>query len=195
VRHLPRRNPSARARRREKALKQCKPEAAARSRADKELQDMPRKGPAKARKFNPDPVYGSELAQRFINRLMVDGKKGVAERIFYGALELAESRAKRPAIEIFDLALKNTTPQLEVRPRRVGGQTYQVPMEVRPERKIARSFRWLITNSRKRGGRSMREKLAAELLDAANNTGASVKNREEIHRMAEANKAFAHYRW
>ncbi len=156
---------------------------------------MPRKGPAKIRKFIPDPVYGSELAQRFINRLMVDGKKGVAERIFYGALEIAETRAKRPGIEIFEQAVKNCMPQLEVRPRRVGGSTYQVPVEVRQERKVARAFRWLVNNSRKRGGRSMIEKLAGELLDASNNAGASVKNREEVHRMAEANKAFAHYRW
>ncbi len=156
---------------------------------------MPRKGPARARKFTPDPVYNNELAQRFINRLMVDGKKGVAERIFYGALEIAENRAKRPGIEVFVEAVNNCMPQLEVRPRRVGGSTYQVPVEVRPERKVARAFRWIVSNSRKRGGRTMTEKLAGELLDAYNKTGASVKNREEVHRMADANKAFAHYRW
>ena len=156
---------------------------------------MPRKGPVRPRNITADPVYGSILATRFINRLMVDGKKSVAERIFYTALDLCETRAKRPAIEVFDAAIRNTMPVIEVRPRRVGGSTYQVPIEVRQERKVARSLRWLIINSRKRSGRSMAEKLAGELLDAANNTGASVKNKEDTHRMADANKAFAHYRW
>jgi small subunit ribosomal protein S7 len=143
----------------------------------------------------PDPVYNNILAQRFINRLMVDGKKGVAERIFYQALELAEARAKAPAIDVFNKAVQNCMPQVEVRPRRVGGSTYQVPVDVREPRKIARALRWIINNARKRGGRTMTEKLAGELVDAYNNTGASVKNRDEVHRMADANKAFAHYRW
>jgi small subunit ribosomal protein S7 len=135
------------------------------------------------------------LAQRFINRLMLDGKKGVAERIFYTALEQMENRAKRPAAEIFEQAVKNVMPVIEVRPRRVGGSTYQVPVEVRAERRVALALRWIVTNARKRAGRSMADKLAGELLDAANNTGASVKRREDAHRMADANKAFAHYRW
>lgn len=156
---------------------------------------MPRKGPVRPRKITPDPVYNNQLAQRFINRLMIDGKKGCAERIFYKALEIVEARAKVPAIEAFNKAVTNCMPQIEVRPRRVGGSTYQVPVEVRDARKVARALRWIINNARKRGGRTMTDKLAAELLDAYNNTGASVKSRDEVHRMAEANKAFAHYRW
>ena len=143
----------------------------------------------------PDPIYNSVLAQRFINRMMVDGKKGVAERIFYKSLDNLENRMKRPAIEVFEQAMRNVMPVLEVRPRRVGGQTYQVPMDVRPDRKTALAFRWIIGNARKRAGRTMIERLSAELLDAANNTGASVKRKEDTHRMADANKAFAHYRW
>jgi small subunit ribosomal protein S7 len=156
---------------------------------------MPRKGPIRPRSITPDPVYGSVLAQRFINRLMLDGKKSVAERIFYGAMEILEQRAKRPALEVFENAVRNIMPVIEVRPRRVGGSTYQVPVEVRQERKVALALRWAVTNARKRAGRSMAEKLAGELYDAANNTGASVKKKEDIHRMADANKAFAHYRW
>ncbi len=159
---------------------------------------MPRNAPEgglRPRPITPDPIYGSVLAQRFINRLMVDGKKSTAERIFYAAMEQLENRSKRPALEGFDLAVRNVMPVIEVRPRRVGGSTYQVPVEVRPERKVARAIRWLVINSRKRAGRSMAEKLAGELYDAANNTGASVKNKEDVHRMADANKAFAHYRW
>lgn len=159
---------------------------------------MPRNAPEgglRPRPITPDPIYGSVLAQRFINRLMVDGKKSTAERIFYAAMEQLENRSKRPALEGFDLAVRNVMPVIEVRPRRVGGSTYQVPVEVRPERKVARAIRWLVINSRKRAGRSMAEKLAGEFYDAANNTGASVKNKEDVHRMADANKAFAHYRW
>ena len=156
---------------------------------------MPRKGPIRPRPITPDPVYGSVLAQRFINRLMLDGKKSVAERIFYGAMEILEQRSKRPALEMFETAVRNIMPVIEVRPRRVGGSTYQVPVEVRAERKVALALRWAVTNARKRAGRSMAEKLAGELFDAANNTGASVKKKEDIHRMADANKAFAHYRW
>jgi small subunit ribosomal protein S7 len=156
---------------------------------------MPRKGPIRPRPITPDPVYSSVLAQRFINRLMLDGKKSVAERIFYGAMDLLEQRSKRPALEMFETAVRNIMPVIEVRPRRVGGSTYQVPVEVRAERKVALALRWCVTNARKRAGRSMAEKLAGELFDAANNTGTSVKKKEDIHRMADANKAFAHYRW
>ena len=159
---------------------------------------MPRNTPnggIRPRPITPDPVYGSVMAQRFINRLMVDGKKSIAERIFYTALEMLENRAKRPAIEVFDQAIRNIMPAVEVRPRRVGGSTYQVPIEVRPERKVALALRWAVTNARKRSGRSMAEKLAGELFDAASGTGASVKKKEDVHRMADANKAFAHYRW
>ena len=156
---------------------------------------MPRKGPVRPRWIMPDPIYHSVLAQRFINRMMLDGKKGVAERIFYKSLENLENRMKRPGIEVFEQAMRNVMPVLEVRPRRVGGQTYQVPMDVRPDRKTALAFRWIIGNARKRAGRTMIERLSAELLDAANNTGASVKRKEDTHRMADANKAFAHYRW
>lgn len=156
---------------------------------------MPRKGPVRPRPITPDPVYSSVLAQRFINRLMLDGKKSVAERIFYAAMDLLEQRSKRPALEVFEAAVRNIMPVIEVRPRRVGGSTYQVPVEVRAERKVALALRWAVINARKRAGRSMAEKLAGELYDAANNTGTSVKKKEDIHRMADANKAFAHYRW
>ncbi len=156
---------------------------------------MPRKGPVRPRPITPDPVYSSILIQRFINRLMLDGKKSVAERIFYAALEQAENRSKRPALELFEQAVKNVMPVIEVRPRRVGGSTYQVPVEVRPDRRVALALRWMVTNARKRAGRSMADKLTGEILDAANNAGASVKKKEDIHRMADANKAFAHYRW
>jgi small subunit ribosomal protein S7 len=140
-------------------------------------------------------VYNDVLVQRFINRLMVCGKKSVAEKIFYRAMEIVGERTKRNPLEVFHQALKNVMPVLEVRPRRVGGATYQVPMEVRPERRISLGIRWLVTSARKRGGRTIIEKLAAEIMDAANNQGAAVKKREDTHRMAEANKAFAHYRW
>jgi small subunit ribosomal protein S7 len=156
---------------------------------------MPRKGPVRKRPIIPDPVFNSVLAQRFINRLLLDGKKSVAERIFYGALEIMEQKANQPGLELFERAVRNVMPVIEVRPRRVGGSTYQVPVEVRPERKMSLALRWLVTNSRKRSGRTMKERLAAELLDAANNTGASIKKKEDGHKMAEANKAFAHYRW
>jgi small subunit ribosomal protein S7 len=156
---------------------------------------MPRKGPVRPRAVIPDPVYNSIMVQRFINRLMVCGKKSVAERIFYAAMEQMEARAKRPAIEVFDAAMRNVMPVIEVRPRRVGGSTYQVPVEVRTERKSSLALRWIVGNARKRSGRTMVERLTGELLDAANGTGASVKKREDVHRMADANKAFAHYRW
>ena len=156
---------------------------------------MPRKGAAPKRVILPDPVFGSELAQRFINRMMLDGKKAIAERIFYGAMADAEQKAGVPGVEIFEKALQNVMPAVEVRPRRVGGQTYQVPMDVRPDRRRTLALRWLIGAARKRSGKSMMEKLSAEILDAYNNTGSSIKKREDTHRMAEANRAFAHYRF
>jgi len=156
---------------------------------------MPRKGPAKKRQIPPDPVYGNVLVQRLINRVLLDGKKSVAEKIVYGAFELIEKNTNRNGLEIFEQAMKNVMPVVEVKPRRVGGQTYQVPVEVRPERKVSLALRWIVTNSRTRAGYTMVEKLAGELTDAANNAGASVKKKEDGHRMAEANKAFAHYRW
>lgn len=156
---------------------------------------MPRKGPAKKRDIAPDALYGSRMLQRLINRILMDGKKSVAEKIVYGALDILEEKTKRPGVEVFEEALKNVMPSVEVRPRRVGGATYQVPVEVRSERRVSLAMRWLVTNSRKRSGHTMRERLAGELLDAANNSGASVKKREDGYKMAEANKAYAHYRW
>lgn len=156
---------------------------------------MPRKGAAPKRVILPDPIYGSEMIQRFINRMMVDGKKVTAEKIFYGAMAIAEEKAGVPAIEVFEKALQNAMPAVEVRPRRVGGQTYQVPMEVRPDRRRTLALRWLIGQARKRSGKTMTERLSGEILDAYNNTGATIKKREDTHRMAEANKAFAHYRF
>ncbi len=156
---------------------------------------MPRKGPAQRRQIQPDPIYNDLMVQRFINRMMLDGKKSVSERIFYGAMEAVEAKTGKPALEIFHAALRNVMPLVEVKPRRVGGATYQVPIEVRPERKTALGIRWMVGFARKRSGRTMIDKLSAEIMDAANGAGASVKKREDTHRMAEANKAFAHYRW
>jgi len=156
---------------------------------------MPRKGPPTKRRLVPDPVYHNELVTRFINRMLVQGKKSTAERIFYTAMESVEEKAGAPALEVFERAMRNVMPVVEVRPRRVGGATYQVPVEVRAERRVALGIRWMVTAARRRGGRTMTEKLAGELLDAANNSGAAVKKREDSHRMAEANKAFGHYRW
>lgn len=156
---------------------------------------MPRKGPARKREIAPDPVYGNRLLSRFINRILINGKKSVAEKIVYGALEIVEERTKKPGIQGFEEAMRNVMPVVEVRPRRVGGATYQVPVEVRADRKVSLAIRWIVTNSRKRGGNTMTEKLAAELTDAINNTGASIKKKDDGHKMAEANKAFAHYRW
>lgn len=156
---------------------------------------MPRKGPAKKREMLPDPLYGNRMLQRLINRILLDGKKSVAEKIVYGALDIVAEKTKRSGIEVFEEALKNVMPAVEVKPRRVGGATYQVPVEVRSERRISLAMRWIVTSSRKRSGHTMCERLAGELLDAANNAGASVKKREDGYKMAEANKAFAHYRW
>jgi small subunit ribosomal protein S7 len=156
---------------------------------------MPRKGPAPKRKLIPDPVFSSELVTRFINRLLLGGKRSTAERIFYGAMDAVEQRAGAPAIEVFERAMRNVMPVVEVKPRRVGGATYQVPIEVRPDRRQSLGIRWMVNAARRRGGKTMIDKLAAEILEAANNNGASVKKREDSHRMAEANKAFGHYRW
>ena len=156
---------------------------------------MPRKGPAPKRQILPDPRYNSKVLARFINKIMLCGKKSVAENITYGALELVAEKTGRDAMDVFSQALSNAMPLVEVRPRRVGGATYQVPMEVRPDRRQAMAMRWLIGFARSRAGRSMEEKLAAELMDASNNQGAAIKKREDTHKMAEANKAFAHYRW
>jgi small subunit ribosomal protein S7 len=156
---------------------------------------MPRKGPAKKRELQPDPVYGSKLLARFINRLIVCGKKSLAEKIVYEALRVIEEKTNRNGLEVFEQAIKNVMPAIEVRPRRVGGATYQVPVEVRSDRRVSLAIRWMVTYARKRAGRTMVDRLVGELTDAANNTGASVKKREDGYRMAEANKAFAHYRW
>ena len=143
----------------------------------------------------PDPVYDSVILTKFINQVMLDGKKGVAERIVYGAFEIIKEKTGKDPMEVFDEAMKNVMPVLEVKARRVGGANYQVPVEVRPERRQTLGIRWLVANTRKRSGKTMQGKLAAELMDAANNVGASVKKREDTHKMAEANRAFAHYRW
>jgi small subunit ribosomal protein S7 len=135
------------------------------------------------------------LVSQFVNKLMRSGKKSTAQRVFYDALELIEQRSRRPGLEVFEQAVRNATPQIEVKPRRVGGATYQVPVEVAPGRQLSLAIRWLIGTARSRPGKSMAEKLASELMDAANNTGVTIKRREDTHRMAEANRAFAHYRW
>lgn len=156
---------------------------------------MPRKGPVPKRDVLPDPIYESKLVTRLINQIMVHGKRGQAQKILYNAFSLVKERSGQDAMEVFDQAMKNVMPVLEVRARRVGGSNYQVPMEVRPERRQALGLRYIANYSRLRGEKTMEEKLANEILDASNNTGASVRRREELHKMAEANKAFAHYRW
>ncbi|MGD9393958.1 MAG: 30S ribosomal protein S7 [Dehalococcoidia bacterium] len=156
---------------------------------------MPRRSRATRREISPDAKYHNEIVARLINRIMRWGKKGRAEEIVYGALDLMQSKgAKEPAATL-ELAVKNATPQLEVKPRRVGGATYQVPVEVRPERALSLALRWLVASARARGGKSMAEKLAAELSEAARGEGTTIKKREDTHKMAEANRAFAHYRW
>ena len=156
---------------------------------------MPRRARVIKRETAPDPRYGSRVLTRFMNKLMVSGKKSLAERIVYTAMDNIEKTARRSPLDIFELALRNATPLLEVKPRRVGGATYQVPVEIKGDRKQSLAMRWLIASARARGGKSMSEKLASELLDASNNTGATIRKRDETHRMAEANKAFSHYRW
>lgn len=156
---------------------------------------MPRKGPVAKRDVLPDPLYNSKLVTRLINQIMVDGKRGIAQKILYNAFTLIGERTSQEPMEVFEQAMKNVMPVLEVRARRVGGSNYQVPVEVRPERRQALGLRYLVNYSRLRGEKTMEERLANEIIDASNNTGASVKKREELHKMAEANKAFAHYRW
>jgi len=156
---------------------------------------MPRKGPVTKREIIADPVYSSRLVAKFISRLMSSGKKSTAERIFYKAVEELALKSQEDPLRAFERALENVKPQMEVKSRRVGGATYQVPMEVRPDRQTSLAIRWLIMYSRGRGDKGMIRKLSAELLDAFNNRGGAVKKREDTHRMAEANKAFAHYRW
>jgi small subunit ribosomal protein S7 len=156
---------------------------------------MPRKGSVAPRVPQPDVVYGSRLVSRLINQVMRRGKKSVAEAVVYSALERVGERTGRDPLEVLEQALRQVMPTLEARPRRVGGATYQVPMEVRPTRRLALALRWIVQSARARPGRSMEEKLAGELMDAASGQGASAKKREDTHRMAEANRAFAHYRW
>ncbi|MEM9049931.1 MAG: 30S ribosomal protein S7 [Pseudomonadota bacterium] len=156
---------------------------------------MSRRRRAEKREVLPDAKFGDRVVTKFMNNLMYDGKKSVAERIVYGALDRAESKTKRPPVELFHEALDNIKPSVEVRSRRVGGATYQVPVDVRPERREALAIRWLINASRSRNENTMEERLAGELLDAVNSRGAAVKKREDTHKMADANKAFSHYRW
>ena len=156
---------------------------------------MPRRGNIAKRDVLPDPVYNSKLVTKLINRIMLDGKKGTAQGILYGAFEIVEKKTGEAALDVFGKALNNITPTVELKVRRIGGQNYQVPVEVSAERKITLGLRWLVSFSRNRGEKTMEEKLAAEIIDAANGVGASVKKRDDTHRMAEANKAFAHFRW
>jgi len=156
---------------------------------------MPRRGYIAKREIPPDAVFNSKLATQFISRLMLQGKKSLAEQIFYDAMEAIREKSGKDPVEILETAMKNVMPVIEVRSRRVGGANYQVPVEVRPERRTALGLRWLVQYARARGEKTMEAKLAAELLDASNSTGNAVKKREDVHRMAEANKAFAHYRW
>ena len=156
---------------------------------------MPRRGNIAKRDVLADPVYGSKIVTRLVNSIMYDGKKGVAQKIVYGAFDIVKEKTGNDPLEMFEKALENIMPQLEVKARRVGGSTYQVPIEVRPERRKTLGLRWLTTYSRARNERTMRERLAGEIMDAANGTGAAVKKREDTHKMADANKAFAHYRY
>ena len=156
---------------------------------------MPRKGHIQKRDVLADPVYKNKVVTKLVNNIMLDGKKGVAQKIVYGAFDEVAEKSGKDAIEVFEEAMNNIMPQLEVKARRIGGATYQVPIEVSPDRRQALALRWLTLYSRKRSEKTMKERLANEILDASNNTGASVKKKEDMHKMAEANKAFAHYRW
>ena len=156
---------------------------------------MPRKGHVAKRDVLPDPIYNSKLVSRLINSIMIDGKKGIAQTILYDAFDLISEKTGREPMEVFNEAIENIMPILEVKARRVGGANYQVPVEVRPERRVTLGLRWLVLYSRNRNEKTMQERLANEIIDAAGNSGASVKKREDTHKMAEANKAFAHYRW
>ena len=156
---------------------------------------MPRKGHIQKRDVLADPVYKNKVVTKLINNIMIDGKKVIAQKIVYGAFEEIAEKTGKDAVEVFEEAMNNIMPQLEVKARRIGGATYQVPIDVRPDRRQALALRWLTLYSRKRGEKTMKERLANEILDASNNTGAAVKKKEDMHKMAEANKAFAHYRW
>ncbi|MGI6049211.1 MAG: 30S ribosomal protein S7 [Acetivibrionales bacterium] len=156
---------------------------------------MPRRGHVPKRDVLPDPIYNDKIVSKLINAIMLDGKKGVAQTICYGAFDIIKEKTGKDPLEVFQEAMNNIMPLLEVKARRVGGATYQVPMEVRPERRLALGLRWLVGYARKRGERTMKERLAGEILDATNNMGGAVKKKDDTHKMAEANKAFAHYRW
>ena len=156
---------------------------------------MPRKGYIAKREVLPDPIYNDKVVAKLVNNIMQDGKKGVAQKICYDAFDIIKEKTSKDPMEVFEQAMNNIMPVLEVKARRVGGATYQVPMEVRPERRQTLGLRWLVDSSRKRGERTMKERLAGELLDATNNMGGAFKKKEDTHKMAEANKAFAHYRW
>lgn len=161
----------------------------------KEGRTVPRKGHIQKRDVLVDPLYNNKVVTKLINNIMLDGKKGTAQKIVYGAFDKIATKTGKDAVEVFEEALNNIMPVLEVKARRIGGATYQVPIEVRPERRQALGLRWLTMFSRKRGEKTMQDRLANELMDAANNTGSSVKRKEDMHKMADANKAFAHYRW
>ena len=156
---------------------------------------MPRRGSVPKREILPDPMYNSILVTKLVNSIMLDGKKGVAQKVVYGAFEIINEKTGKEPLEVFTTAMDNIMPSVETKSRRVGGSTYQVPMDVRPDRRQTLGLRWLTAYSRARGERTMAERLAGEIMDAANNTGASVKKREDVHKMAESNKAFAHFRW
>jgi len=156
---------------------------------------VPRRGNVPKREILPDPVYNSVLVSKLINSVMLDGKKGVAQKVVYDAFEAIQAKTGKEALDVFTEAMNNIMPSLEVKARRVGGATYQVPIEIRPDRRQTLGLRWLVAYSRKRGEKTMKDRLANEIMDAANNTGASVKKREDVHKMAESNKAFAHFRW
>ena len=161
----------------------------------KEGSIVPRRGDVPKREILPDPMYGSIVVTKLVNSIMLDGKKGVAQKVVYGAFDLIKEKTEKEPLEVFNQAMENIMPSLEVKARRVGGATYQVPMEVRPARRQTLGLRWLTAYARARSERTMAERLAGEIMDAANNTGAAVKKREDTHKMAESNKAFAHFRW
>ena len=161
----------------------------------KEGSEVPRRGNVPKREILPDPIYNSVLVTKLVNSIMLDGKKGVAQKVVYGAFGIVEEKLGKNGLEVFQQAMENVMPVVEVKARRVGGANYQVPIEIRPERRQTLAIRWIVINTRKRSEREMSKKLAAELMDAYNNTGGSVKKKEDTHRMAEANKAFAHFRW
>ncbi|HHU72135.1 MAG TPA: 30S ribosomal protein S7 [Clostridiales bacterium] len=161
----------------------------------KEGRNVPRKGHIQKRDVLPDPLYNSKVVTKLVNNIMLDGKRGTAQKIVYGAFEQVAAKTGKDAVEVFEEAMNNIMPALEVKARRIGGATYQVPIEVRPERRQTLALRWITLYSRKRGEKTMQDRLANEIIDASNSTGASVKKKEDMHKMAESNKAFAHYRW